>query len=99
MLRLGADSDQFAAAIYWTWANLASSSSTDFPVSKTEDRRLLANTSRDTSMNIWFVASKRRMQAGYTDKGKHIKPLRQQRTQFPGVNIGRLGNFTSMSSL
>ena len=33
-------------------ANLASNSSTDFPVSKTEDRRLLANTSGDTSMNI-----------------------------------------------
>ena len=33
-------------------ANLASNSSTDFPVSKTDDRRLLANTSGDTSMNI-----------------------------------------------
>ena len=99
MLRLGADSDQFAAAIYWTWANLASSSSTDFPVSKTEDRRLLANTSGDTSMNIWFVASKRRMRAGNIDKGKLIKPLRQEHTQFPGVNVSRLGNFTSVFSL
>jgi hypothetical protein len=33
-------------------ANLANSSSTDFPVSKTEDRRLLENTSGITSMNI-----------------------------------------------
>ena len=32
--------------------NLANSSSTDFPVSKTDDRRLLANTSGDTSVNI-----------------------------------------------
>jgi hypothetical protein len=32
--------------------NLANNSSTDFPVSKTDDRRLLANTSGDTSLNI-----------------------------------------------
>ena len=32
--------------------DLSNSSSTDFPVSKTDDRRLLANTSGDTSKNI-----------------------------------------------
>ena len=31
--------------------NLANSSSTDVPVSKTDDRRLLANTSGETSVN------------------------------------------------
>ena len=52
--------------------NLANNSSTDFPVSKTENRRLLANTSGDTSMNIWFVAGKRRMRAGNINKDLHI---------------------------
>ena len=33
-------------------ANLANSSSTDFPVSNADDRRLLANTSGDTSLNM-----------------------------------------------
>jgi len=56
-------------------ANLSNSSSTDFPVSKTEDRRLLANTSGDTSMNIWFVARRRRMRAGNINRGQHIKPF------------------------
>ena len=32
--------------------NFANSSSTDFPVSKVDDRRLLANTSGVTSVNI-----------------------------------------------
>ena len=52
--------------------NLANNSSTDFPVSEAEDRPLLANTSGDTSMNIWFVASKRRMRAGNINKDLHI---------------------------
>ena len=38
-------------------------SSTSFPVSKTVDKRLLANTSGVTSMNMWFVASRRRARA------------------------------------
>ena len=32
--------------------NFDNSSSTDFPVSRTDERRLLANTSGDTSVNI-----------------------------------------------
>jgi hypothetical protein len=32
--------------------NFANNSSTDFPVSRTDERRLLANTSGDTSVNI-----------------------------------------------
>ena len=32
--------------------NFANSSSTDFPVSRTDERRLLANTSGDTSVKI-----------------------------------------------
>jgi hypothetical protein len=44
-------------------ANLVRSSSTDLPVSKTEDRRLFVNTSGETSVNIWFVARRRRTRA------------------------------------
>ncbi len=44
-------------------ANLANISSTDFPVSKADDRRLLVNTSGVTSVNIWFVTRTRRIRA------------------------------------
>jgi hypothetical protein len=45
--------------------NFANSSSTDFLVSKADDRRLLANTSGDTSLKIWFVARRRRTRADH----------------------------------
>src|SRR6266852_4264397 len=53
VLRFGpSKSSAFCYLVDHPKANLANSSSTDFPVSNADDRRLLANTSGDTSLNI-----------------------------------------------
>jgi hypothetical protein len=54
VFRFGANKSEFITMLRTNKLrnNLANSSSTDFPVSKTDERRLLAKTSGDTSVNI-----------------------------------------------
>jgi hypothetical protein len=52
VLRLRANKTQFIVMGKRPRTNFANSSLTDFPVSRTDERRLLANTSGDTSVNI-----------------------------------------------